>query len=438
MQQVASGMVLEGLISYRSDGRGTPMMAREWSVSDDGLHIRVTLRSGLTFHDGNPVTALAVRDALRNRLRIQIGSIFDDVAGIEAVSDDVIEIALKQRSRFVLEGLDVPIQVTGKLIGAGPFQLDGSAEGDVVRLRAFDRYHGGRSLIDKVEIRPYGSIRSAWADLLRGNLDMLYEVGADAIDSLRPSSATRVFRYTRRYVLLGIFNTSRPALKSPEIRRRLNAAIDRQTLVAEVLHGLGVPAEGPVWPNHWAYDPALPGLSAVTTALADQSQETVRLKLIFADAAFERVVLFLQQQLRRANVEIEPELVSLDRFGERAQAGDFDILLGDAAAGPAVIRTYHFWHSRGTTNFGHFKSAAVDSALDHIRNAIDDDAYRAGVANLQRAVIDDPPAIFLAWSQRARAVSTRFDVHEEPGRDILSTLRLWKPAGRVPTTSPPN
>ena len=44
-------------------------------------------------------------------------------------------------------------------------------------------------------------------------------------------------------------------------------------------------------------------------------------------------------------------------------------------------------------------------------------------------MIDDPPAIFLAWSERARAVSKRFVVPDaEPGRDILSTLRFWKPA----------
>jgi hypothetical protein len=42
-------------------------------------------------------------------------------------------------------------------------------------------------------------------------------------------------------------------------------------------------------------------------------------------------------------------------------------------------------------------------------------------------MVDDPPAIFLAWSERARAISTRFDVPVEPGRDILSTLRLWRP-----------
>ncbi len=55
--------------------------------------------------------------------------------------------------------------------------------------------------------------------------------------------------------------------------------------------------------------------------------------------------------------------------------------------------------------------------------------YVQAVGALQQTFVDDPPAIFLAWSVRARAVSKRFVVPEaEPGRDVMSTLRLWKPA----------
>jgi ABC-type transport system substrate-binding protein len=111
------------------------------------------------------------------------------------------------------------------------------------------------------------------------------------------------------------------------------------------------------------------------------------------------------------------------------QAGDFDVAIADAVSGPSLLWPYQFWHSGSPNNWGHFSSPAVDAALDSIRHAPDDAAYKAGVAAFQRAIIDDPPAIFLAWSERARAVSTRFEVPVEPGRDVLSTLRLWRPAG---------
>ena len=94
-----------------------------------------------------------------------------------------------------------------------------------------------------------------------------------------------------------------------------------------------------------------------------------------------------------------------------------------------MVRPALWWHSRGPLNCGGYSSAAVDAALESINRAPDDAAYRAGVAAFQRAIVDDPPAIFLAWSERARAVSTRFEVPVEPGRDILSTLRLWRPVG---------
>jgi hypothetical protein len=102
----------------------------------------------------------------------------------------------------------------------------------------------------------------------------------------------------------------------------------------------------------------------------------------------------------------------------------------EAISGPTLFRPYVFWHSTGFLNWGHFGTATTDAALDRVRNAQSEPLYRDAVAGLQQTFMDDPPAIFLAWSQRARAVSRRFIVPAaEPGRDILSTLRLWKPVG---------
>jgi ABC-type transport system substrate-binding protein len=102
--------------------------------------------------------------------------------------------------------------------------------------------------------------------------------------------------------------------------------------------------------------------------------------------------------------------------------------LFDAQVGPTVSRAYQWWHTGGRFNFGAFSSAKVDAALDTVRYATNDSEYAAALLEFQRAIIDDPPAVFLAWGERVRAVSRRFDVQAEPGRDILTTLRLWKPA----------
>jgi len=104
-------------------------------------------------------------------------------------------------------------------------------------------------------------------------------------------------------------------------------------------------------------------------------------------------------------------------------------MLMDLVSGPTLLRLYGLWHSHMPGNYGTFGNHAVDMAFDAVRSADSESAYRMAVANLVRTFADDPPAIFLAWSVRARAVSTRFAVQSEEGRDVLSTLRFWKPTG---------
>jgi hypothetical protein len=64
-----------------------------------------------------------------------------------------------------------------------------------------------------------------------------------------------------------------------------------------------------------------------------------------------------------------------------------------------------------------------------MKEASDEASMRSAVLGVHQAFMDDPPAIFLAWSVRARAVSNRFVIPPlEPGRDVLATLRLWRPS----------
>jgi ABC-type transport system substrate-binding protein len=112
---------------------------------------------------------------------------------------------------------------------------------------------------------------------------------------------------------------------------------------------------------------------------------------------------------------------------ERLQAGNFEAVLGDFVQGPNLVRPYLFWHSDGPFNYGHYKSTKVDRALDTIRHAVSDDDYRRGVVAFHRAILDDPPAIFLVWTDRARAVSSQFDVSAESSPDVWTTLWQWRP-----------
>ena len=436
IRQVAMNIALEGLLTFGADGRPAVRLAERWESSADGLTLRIRLRPGVRFHDGSPLTAAAMRDILSEQLPPSIGPAFEDVKQIRVRSDNEVEFLLNRRSNFVLEGLDALIRAPGNSrVGTGPFYAV-ETSGDQAEMHANKEYYRGAPLIDRIVIEPYGSVRSAWADMLRGRVDMLFEVGVDAVDLLQSSRDVEIFTFPRAYASIVILNVERPQLRDAAFRRALNAAVDRQALVDDVLNGHGTPAEGPVWPHHWAYDEAVPRFRYEPRAVTS-SVGRPRFTLLYTEPSHERVALVLQRQLRAVGVDVALETAPLDQALARARNGDFEAFLADAVHGPTLLRPYLFWHSDSPLNWGRFSSRQVDAALDLIRGARDDAAYKSGVAAFQGAIVNDPPAIFLTWGERTRAVSTRFEVPVEPGRDILSTtLRLWRPVTDSKAMSP--
>src|SRR5206468_9787174 len=118
--------------------------------------------------------------------------------------------------------------------------------------KANDRYYLGKPQIDKIQIQTFPSVRTAWAELLRDRIDMLWDVSPDALDSLQSGTNVAVFTYVRHYQYTLVLNQEIPALRSIETRRALNEAVDRKQLVHAALADHGVPSAGPIWPQHWA------------------------------------------------------------------------------------------------------------------------------------------------------------------------------------------
>jgi peptide/nickel transport system substrate-binding protein len=343
---------------------------------------------------------------------------------------------MRQQSPLLLDALEVPVSKPGApLTGTGPFMVADSKS--PTELTANSKYYLGQPTIDRIVMEAFPSVRTAWAEMLRGRIDMLYEVGVDALDSLEASTNVAIFTYPRHYQYVVVLNPESPALRSKDVRQALNLAIDRNALVQSVLRGHGTASSGPVWPRHfaarrdspvWAFDPKL-AAQKVSRARGARGGPLRFACLVRPNELDERIALVLKQQLEAVGVELTIEEQPIDRVIDAVDRGKFDAVLLESPNGPTILRSYRAWRSGGSM---HAHSDTVDVALNAIRHARSDEEYSAAVGAYQQAAIDDPPAIFLAWIERARAVSKRFVVPPgEPGRDILSNLRLWKPATDV-------
>jgi peptide/nickel transport system substrate-binding protein len=263
--------------------------------------------------------------------------------------------------------------------------------------------------------------------MLRDHVDMLYEVSADALDSLSGATNTQLFTFTRHYQQILVFNAQASAFRDTNVRRALNFAVNRDEVVREALNGHAISSYGPVSPNHWAFRQDLPHFEFDPQLATNLLAKHPKFRFVcLVGPESDRMALVLKRQLEAIGIDMEIREVPVDQFLQAFSRGDFEAVLSEFISGPALFRLYRLWHSAGPQR-GYVGNGRFDTALDHIRDAKNDDEYRAAVAGLQQAALDDPPAIFIAWGERARAVNRRFEVATERDQDILSTLRLWRP-----------
>lgn len=451
---------VEGLTTRNREGRVQPRLATTWQSSDDGLIWRFQLRDDVTFHDGTKVDATAVSASLTNSVNrpgaraLYPGLI--DVSEIVPSAEFELTITLKRRSSFLLEDLEFPITKLGpkkETIGTGPFKVASSSREEIV-LEPHESYYMGRPQIDRLIIQPYPTLRTAWASLMREEIDVLFDLAHGSAEFVGTENVA-FYSYLRNYIYLIAFNSARPQLASPTVRRALNAAVNRQSLIGDVLNGHGLAASGPLWPFHWAYDSTLPGythdpslasatLDAAGLTRTGSGRNGVPSRLSFVClvpenyAVLERLALHTQKQLYDIGVDMQLEAVGADEYNGRILKGDFDAVIIDMISGPVFTRPYSFWRWGGEPTvfnvFG-YRSAAADRWFDALRYASNETEYRAAASQLQRTLIEDPPALFLAWNERTRVVSRRFNVPAEPGRDPMPTLWQWTIRGQAASTT---
>jgi peptide/nickel transport system substrate-binding protein len=437
---------MERLVQTRRDGRAEPALAERWEVSPDGLTWRFFLRPRLTFHDGTPIDAAVVAARLLDcRVQPMTPLPCRDIVSIEPEGSRTVVIRLRRRSGLLLDSLNLVAIYGDKRgqISAGPFRQV-SAGPDSVALDAFANYFRGAPSIDRVELKPFPSARNAWAAMMRGEIDVLWDVAPEALEFIEQSSNTQVRTFRRPYVFTMGLNLRNPVLASREVRLALNLAVNRTELIARVLRGHGYPATDHVWPGHWAYNHELRRLRydpaeasrlleahglRMPAASRDDTPSRFRFTCLIPEKEmrFERSSLLLQRQLIEVGIDMQIEPVPAQEFGQRLAKGQYDAFLIDLISTTGLDRVYQTWHSpEAGAELITSGYQSADAALDALREARTDEETRAAVEAVQRVLRDDPPAVFLCWLEGARAVSARFRVPLIPDRDILVSLPQWQ------------
>jgi peptide/nickel transport system substrate-binding protein len=262
----------EGLIGFNEHYDLAPSLATSWRSSDDAREWTFELRDGVTFHDGAPFDASAVKRSLEYYARRTSGYAF--AVGAIAVIDDSHPRVVKVRYRDpfpdlarnctliriispkLLAGADAAVEarVATSPSGTGPFRFGARRQGQSISVQANARHWGKGPYIETLEFRVIPQQSAEVSALQAGDTGLIMQVpplnartlgqngGAVAVDTAD----------TWTTVVLDM-NTSAKPFDDLRVRQALAYAIDRRTLVEKVLLGQAEVADGVVPTGVYGY-----------------------------------------------------------------------------------------------------------------------------------------------------------------------------------------
>jgi len=446
--QLIDELTLDSLIRAGQDGAVDPLLARTVEVAPDGRRVTVTLREAVDFHDGSRLTAADVKSSLE-RLRdlpgrVQRNPVLGDIESISVDGEHRITIELSRPSgQLLLFALGLYVDKTGPgdaRVGTGPFYVESRTPARTT-LRSNTSYFQGRPEIDEVNVITYLTVRAAWTAMMRSEVDFLFNVPVEAREFIEADSTLQVFSRDTPYAYGLLFNTRRPPFDDVRLRVALSHAVDRDEIIGRAFRGHGSVASG-VWPGHqvyegrqatYDYDPRRTvhlldeiGLPPASEAATGEAPERLRFRALVGvdQSRFETIALLMQRQLRRVGITMEIDARPFAEVDAMLPTGDWDAVLLPINLARNLGRLYLYWHSSQLYAVSGFTGA--DSALDRLRSSATEVAMRQAAQEVQHALFDQAPAIFLASLEEARAVSRRFVVPDEPGLDVMETLWRWR------------
>lgn len=392
----ATFLMYDRLTRLDDDLQPQPMLATSWEFAPDGSTLEFTLREGVTFHDGTPLDAAAVKATIERNQTVSgstVAPLLDGVTSVEVVDPTTVRFDLAPgrgaelptvlalgageiiNPKAIADGRDLALAPGDA--GSGPYVLSEFRPNESVTLTRAPGTHwdGDVAPAARIEIL-YSAQGSTRLNALRaGQLDVAQLTGPDIETGLKVAEsgaiAASMAQITTPYSMF-VHGDEAP-FTDARVRRAVSIAIDRTAISRDLLAGTCAPQVQPFPPGNWAHVDGLEDRLAfdpdeARQLLAEAGASDLRFPLAFtAGSTFETIAQAVQAQLATVGVTVEltplPSVAAMAGYRE----GQYPAYLGSMPtdAEPAQLLR--------STYFGGFGAAeGVRDAIAPLADQADD------------------------------------------------------------------
>ena len=256
--------IFEGLVKPDSEGNLIPAVASEYHPSEDGRVYTFTLRDGIKFHDGSPVTVEDVKYSMEKCADAGRGepliAAFSNLESVNTPDDKTIEIFLKEPdTEFAAELANVAAAIIPASnsepdtnpIGTGPYKFVSRSPQESFVVERFDEYWGEGAHIENVTFKVCANADSIVMDLEGGSIDMFARVTAAQAAEL--SDKFEVLEGTMNLVQALYLNNQAEPFDDIRVRQALCYAASSQEIMDFVSGGKGTEIGSSMFPAFGKY-----------------------------------------------------------------------------------------------------------------------------------------------------------------------------------------
>jgi glutathione transport system substrate-binding protein len=443
----------ESLTRFDQNLEVSPSLATKWTVDSSGTKWTLELRKGVLFHDGTPFDAQAVVESFNRLLDPDRGlagasRVRTIVQRITADGPGTVIFTLRSSYASFPRVLAVtPIvshladkhgELSRSAIGTGPYKFVEWKTGEYVLEERNDQYWGPRPAVKQLKWIWTSEPVLMNMSVLAGEADIINPLPPIFAEALSRNPKVKLIEGNESRVFWVALNTQRKPLDDIRVRQALNYATDRKALVRTQLRGFGTPANSPLAPADFAYDPQTKGYP----------YDLERAKALMAAAGYGNgfalkiavqepdVDLVEALQGMWANIHVNLEIEGMEHgvfsqaiFGSPKQKAEqgIDCVFASWAADNtdpdyqlAPLYRSNQWSPSGA-NLGFYANPHLDVLLESAAAELDEEKRKALYREAQQIISDDAPHVLLYYAR---------DIAAQHAGTIPMAVRLL-PGGRV-------
>ncbi|HLR11421.1 MAG TPA: glutathione ABC transporter substrate-binding protein [Sporosarcina sp.] len=434
--------IFERLLKRDENMELIPGLAKEWEFVDDTT-VEFILEENVTFHDGEPFNAEAVKKSLDRVLDPKVASPkYDNFAMIESV-DVVDEFTVQVKTSYpfapilahlshtgasiispklidedykaIEEGKEPGAVISDNPIGTGPFKYEEWTPGEEITFVRNEDYWGEKAVLDTVTMKVSPESGTRLADLERGFVHATDPVLPNEVAQINDGDFAEVLETSSTGLAFIGFNMKDGPFEDIRVRQAVSMALNKDEVIDGVYDGFGVKGKGPLAPKVFGYDEEIDGLQydleEAKKLLAEAGYEDGFTATLWTNDNPQRIdtAILLQDALKDLNIELKIEQMEFGTYIEELKKGDHDLyMLGwtnpmlDADHG-----LYMLFHSSSIgvpPNAMWYENDKVDELLEAGRQEMDDEKRLDIYKELQETIIEDAPMIFLDYQVYLTAV----------------------------------